>query len=500
MFCKLDLPFRIKKSICCLFSLFFFFQCQHSRLDREPLLNNPVGIFYEKGKPVHFATKEDIAFGRNTPEEQKRDDPNCTGQNALNDMGWTSVKTDALNDFRTVPVNFSGVSGEGLQSHHSLGVVTGTHWRQDYFDCELLKDKIYTCVGSEVSVLEEGEDLPFCKKGPYPEHSIENAALAIMTGIQITEKFYEQSSGKSLAQKVRVYVFPKIERVLHLKDGSTFTVYDTDNARWSNSSWKKNSPFSIEFLPHSLEKRSYFKKSVWSQPGVASHELSHHIFYKIAPHMSSVGGGGTAGVHRRVDLSMTITALNEGFADLLAYYSYSSGVNPIGKFEFSSFKKARFVGAETNDDEAPKVISPSVLKHFFQDKRSFPDNTSISPDHQDVHTLGALSAFVMDQLFSLKIKFHHQTISTEKKAKLLYLWVEEIDKFFLDQELKQRFFEEPSFFLEKALYKAVQIAFIEPDKLALTQGQCEIIRKRLSAYASSWEEQKKYFCLSPEDK
>jgi hypothetical protein len=178
----------------------------------------------------------------------------------------------------------------------------------------------------------------------------------------------------------------------------------------------------IFIFPHSPLFKMLNKKNFWEVPMVASHEYGHHIFSMITDKIRSSSVATTCFTETgitTVSQSKVNGALNEGFADLVAFYSLSKtersfeGVNCL--------QRTRQVDAPTFFDENDKVFAGDALEEFFSSNPKvirFCETT----DFSKIHTLGAIFAHSADKFFS-------RLVTTDKdKLDLAINWLESFDK------------------------------------------------------------------------
>jgi hypothetical protein len=205
--------------------------------------------------------------------------------------------------------------------------------------------------------------------------------------------------------------------------------------------------YSISILP-ARNQGPATRNKLWENLAVASHEWGHH-FMALNAHRLLGGvpkiGFFDAGVKSHVnfnsennqaseeetnivDVEKSISAVNEGIADLVAHYAFNSSRNEFGMIHMGSIKKGRDVLSTTADDNSEKILDVTFLKNFFS-RTKVKRASFLSPDHQDVHAIGANLATSMDRYYEL---FINQTLplqhKTDQKAIWLHNWLRAVNE------------------------------------------------------------------------
>lgn len=443
------------------------------------------------------------------PKTSKIEDKNC--ENTLEDLGRRKITIDIPDGSPRMDFNFNGVSGFGLKNKYHAGVYHSAHIVTKNFNCnKLMSYGYYKCESSTKEIRHEGELVNICKKSPYSDESIENIALSITAAIIKTSRFYESISELDWDKDIKIILQPFYEDIIEAKDKKVRS-FQVNNARWTNLK-THSSNFSIEFLPHSnnFHENSTQKKHFYLQLAVASHELGHHFFYSRAEKMAvedfelftKLGQDAkSAKVYqsynnnidnkRKVNLGLVINAFNEGFADLIAFYTFSAGDNEYGKLEIGVKLKARNLAIGISDDNKTKALSRKVLNFFYADKKTRAKR--LSPDYQDIHTVGAFLAYSADQLFKEKVKATSITPRAKERGKLALKWLDQVVESFEEKtEFYQRNYRD---LLKEISWIAVKISSMNKlrgSKIRLSRKQCKIVRENFPVYVKDWEG--KYSC------
>ena len=173
-------------------------------------------------------------------------------------------------------------------------------------------------------------------------------------------------------------------------------------------------------------------KSLWNVPMVGSHEYGHHLFAMIYPEavskdqhsvhkkglcfdnrihkVSKFSSKTISNLVRSADQQEVLAALNEGFADLVAYYSLGDqerSLDGITCLETNRDVGSKYFANLTTE----KKFSNEVLESFFSLLTNTQHTSCLStPDFQDIHTIGAIFASSTDRLLNI--------VTQDKKRKL----------------------------------------------------------------------------------
>lgn len=215
---------------------------------------------------------------------------------------------------------------------------------------------------------------------------------------------------------------------------------------------------SITFLPHSVAWKSLYSLSFWEVPMITSHEYGHHLFQSIYQEdVSTITPQEcfSSPLHsvyetsekssRKVTASNVLSAYNEGFADLIAFYT-------LGRSE-GSVDGVKCL--ETNRDITrsyfhyliPKKFTKDMLEAFFSTKTLPRSPMCEYPSFQDDHVLGAIFAHSADRILSL------MTTSQDEKLVALVAWVK-----YLKTLKGSSKYQDPQNYLEETFKKFITLS------------------------------------------
>lgn len=190
-----------------------------------------------------------------------------------------------------------------------------------------------------------------------------------------------------------------IYETFNMRDGELYLTprYSVDNAMYLPDAKR------IIFVPHSHEIRTTsFRSNFWQVPVIPSHEYAHHIFNLLSPDPHGRGLVSNCfgekieknnlveidASERRVSVETVRGALNEGFADLLAYYSLDRDERSIIYVPLLSYN--RDVESPNFNLGEPKNFQDKALAKFFSPGTE--SRTVLDLDYQDIHIIGAIFA------------------------------------------------------------------------------------------------------------
>lgn len=269
--------------------------------------------------------------------------------------------------------------------------------------------------------IEAKKDLNVCPgTTTYETNTYESAGLNISYSITKTyEKLMEVDPALRL-KPISVNVVPYKKIITRTIGGKSknkrFGVYETDNAYYH--------PIDLEivFLPQSESLRDSTKGNpFWEIPMVASHEYGHHVFGTLVfgknkPELAKSALGGCFETHQSHEYNefkpgaakaeirednnemFAIRAMNEGFSDLISFYSLNDDERSLEAVE--CFKKNRQVDSKTFGDGTAKKFTYSALSSINSSLTDAKDQDCDTPDFQQIHQVGAIFAHVSNELLN----------------------------------------------------------------------------------------------------
>lgn len=361
-----------------------------------------------------------------TPIELFKEYPSCAGEERASDSTFYHLEQflRGVPSAREVDMSAS-VSGRELK---------GFQIQQTYYQAEMMLEKRYKnrrLVGVEFFVTNEPETMSICPGvKSYQRYSYENAAMSAVHSIGKTVSKL-RDVGYSAGRGVKVFISPLTteRRIFELEDRVVKEDYQlTDNAFYFPAMR------AVVFMPQSEESRDgggFGNVPLWEVPMVGSHEYGHHVFHNT---MKNAVGELSSFHHscftrfeaqdppkiRSVDAGDALSALNEGFADLISYYTL--GDSERGLKGVVCMEDNREVGSPVfmNGDE--KLFSENVMQAFLADYR-IESSGCYTPDYQQIHTIGAVFASVAERLMS------NMGHDKRDKLELVLSWLEDLNKY-----------------------------------------------------------------------
>lgn len=185
---------------------------------------------------------------------------------------------------------------------------------------------------------------------------------------------------------------------------------------------------SITFLPHSRDAKLMGQEvNFWEVPMISSHEYGHHLFQMIYQSRSQDVAAGCFNQNshkddlksqstRKVSIDEIIKAFNEGFADLMAYYSLEEHERNLQNIK--CLEVSRDVGSSAFYDGTPKRFSKEAMRSFFSENTDIMFKTCEDVDYQQIHTIGAILAYSANHFFE------HLNLTEDERIKVIVSWVQ----------------------------------------------------------------------------
>ncbi len=267
--------------------------------------------------------------------------------------------------------------------------------------------------------------------GQYVKGTPESAALNATFYISKVNKKVSELLPAVNIPAITIEVTPMIKKALSVVIKGevvwSFEAFETDNAYYMPGA------NSITFLPHSEEfRKAGMNFSFWEVPMVAAHEYGHHIFNTLHPDnapstlKNCFGHFGIlqentekeAEEKRVVTNDDVLGGLNEGFADLISFYSLEN--NERGLKGVSCLQISRDVGSRVFADGKAKVFSAEAIVEFFSEKSSPASESCDTTNFQDIHIIGAVFANGADRFLTLS------TDTKDQRLAIVLNWLQEM--------------------------------------------------------------------------
>lgn len=366
-------------------------------------------------------------------------------------------------------------------------IITDTNFGQElFFRYKIESDLSQTYVDGRF--INFGDTVNVCEGlDKYKRGTAEAATLAATYSIAKTKTKINEVMPDLLIPAITVYMAPlmKVEYKGKVKGKEQTVVrYRTDNAYYSPGSDQ------MTFLPHSKEaqKEGFGAHSFWEIPMVPSHEYGHHIFHtvmtnvkeeeklesilhtklcfdnRIKPQSKYLHQLSEEDKKRDSGSKTVLDALNEGFADLISFYTLSNAERTLKGVK--CLEVTRDVGSAVLKKKELKTFNDKVYQSFFSSEETEDETlaTCEVADYQDIHVFGAIFAHQAD-LYLNSLKF-----SKDKKLKVILTWLKN-----LNTEWPMLEKESGKNFMKKSYLMLIEEGMKEANLTSLNKNICEVI-------------------------
>jgi len=291
---------------------------------------------------------------------------------------------------------------------------------------------------------DEGRDSEVCPElTTIDDNTVENATLLVTHFIDKTYNAVTEN-GISLA-RLKFKIAPSIYTYLLINGGpygkNQFNRkgYKTDNAYYSPDEQ------GIVFLPPSKEgkeKGLFGRTPLWEIPMVASHEYGHHIFHTVMTNYENrsdksiqhlcfnneINQGFSEkndALVRKTDIHEAVSSINEGFADLISFYTLSSEESSLKNV--TCMEKNRDLNYTSFKNGDRKTFNKHVIGLMNDPISKDTTKNCSDPDFQEIHDLGAVFASIVNETLDLFVTTESDEIQKSEKLKLLLMWLKKFN-------------------------------------------------------------------------
>lgn len=307
----------------------------------------------------------------------------------------------------------------------------------------ILVDKINISNSKQVS---------FCNTQSLKPNTIQEAALTVLKFSTMTYEKVDMHLRHQISP-VHIELTPKEKYVFYDNHGPTQTMYRTDNAVYSPAEAK------ISFFPQGGHEGilGFSGVPLWKIPMVISHEYAHHVFAQVNSRLKNLKqhehSVNQASQRRKITNDTVMLALNEGFADLMAYLTLPKQFLDLKGI--TCLEINRDVEQSLFSNLLPKSFSPHTLEQFFKSQNNvFLGCSSTNP--QDIHTIGAIFAHQAKKLLDRLIP------NQDQKVFVLLKWASELNPVGIST---------PEYLLKDSIYNFMRDVFTTAG-LRIDEEQC----------------------------
>jgi hypothetical protein len=425
-----------------------------------------------------ITSPEDVA-------DYRLEDPACQAQNTGIDVD--SMVTWLWDGVNTAPVH---EPADAIVSHDRLGsraILATWYGHSQEETCKMTPGGI-RCAGKP-TVLTPGRKLKLCRKdGEYARASIEAVALSAIFTIDKAWSFYHRMAGAHTdMERTNLLIFPEIRQ--KITGGSEKTNVISSNLAYARS--YRRAPTLVIYPGVASENPGDNPKrpNLWESPWSLAHEFGHHVL-KTHTGIASIGSSvaaSDAGDLPHLNLSETLPdgstrdvgaatvweAVNEGFADLFAFYEQGQATGLLNAIPCMG--ASRDLASNKFSNGRLKVLDDSALSEF-QAEVYLPIRDCATPNFQEPHSMGAAIAYGVYQVFAKSLVVQDE--GSAKGGDLLILWADAL------QSLVATASDEVS--IQSTVKAAITVA-AHADK-ALTPDQCSAIRDIFPVWSKDWLE------------
>ncbi|MDD1422516.1 hypothetical protein MEO40_26085, partial [Dolichospermum sp. ST_sed1] len=369
-------------------------------------------------------------------------------------------------------------------------------------------------------VISQSSNVVICKDDfQYSRTSVEAVALTTARYVDQTWQYYQSLSGsnKNLPQ-VELNIFPKVgefykDLPVEIFNFDEITVYTTDNLAFRPYPPEGNNKYIPTFYAFPtgsntlLSDTKTFNAHLWESEFILSHEFGHFVLFEhsnINSHINMASAhvkkdikefrhgsqklknisleqlgikSSTSEIaDRKVDFITHWGAINEGYADLFAYYGNKLTPGLLNGLE--CLQKTREV---TSHDffkiEHKKTFSLENYDKFVSTTASVPlKHCEAGVDLQAIHSFGAIIAYGVNLIFSNSQ--YAQDSSHIKLGELLLKWGNSIGELIKKEVVLDENLTDVT--VLSMLKEAVKVASNNGEGKVLTQAQCDALENNMS--------------------
>lgn len=282
----------------------------------------------------------------------------------------------------------------------------------------------------------ESKELSFCNTDEiHGRYSYEGVGLSSLNSVYDSYSAINNLGLNINLSPVSVVIgYEKLRMNKYLggaQDKLQLNYYKADNASYSPLEKE------LTIYPQSIQSKDDDNAPLWDYRMVGSHEYGHHVFNELVTkyekkdfdhndfeHDISCFASQENYQKMMIELfaedhdnssTFALRSINEGVADLIAYYTVKEGFNNYKKLE--CFKSTREVDSFYTWNASKKVFSAEGVELMDSTTRKIHEDPSCDDiDYQEIHSVGSIFAHQLDAFYSKYTK------DRQLKLKYLILW------------------------------------------------------------------------------
>ncbi len=348
----------------------------------------------------------------------------CESQSFQTMSDFDSVSVYSQIDAESVPVQIPLkriMNGKKIQSPDQSIISNSIYKFQETYTIDrtlnggyyLLDDYYYG-----YNLISNGLDLEACSATSYNRYTYEGVGLNVANSIRLTYKKISELGYSLPAVTLNIVPYIQYEGVLRdgNRDGEKYRQYLTDNASYLYTEKK------ITFYPQSIEEYNEGNVPFWEMSFVTSHEYGHHIFTELTNYRKyDKSGNKESNIHtcfydskaseklkeqskpsffstRSKDdkVLFALKSINEGFADMIGFYTLDEKLTHLSASE--CFRINRDIDYGNFQDRTRKIFNYEALSAMDSSIVNESLDTCKTADYQEVHSVGAIFAYVSNSL------------------------------------------------------------------------------------------------------
>lgn len=395
--------------------------------------------------------------------------------------------------------SFKAAQIASINSLSSRSVMATWYGQRQEEDCQLIAGSL-SCA-SDARVTQNSRSLKICQKDAvYERESVEGVAMTGVHQIDLAWSYYRLLDGaKAEISRSNLLVLPEIRQIYEVSENGTNQPRSyvlSSNLAYVASF--KNAPTFVIY-PTALRdapQGSPTRANLWESSWGMAHEFGHHVLRthsgRSGFNPNSLTAKGAVEVHdfdhapetnfhvssfeltsspRTVTAKDHWQAINEGFADLFAFYSLNQ--RPELAKNISCMDISRDVTSQQFANGRLKALDAAALASFSSSQFEVIENCN-EPNFQTPHSVGAVIAYGVNRLFQASWAVEREGI--HHAGVLLLKWAEQLRSATGSGTSP----------IELSTLVKLAVVVAADDNRALTQAQCDVVKTVFPQWQSDW--------------